>query len=38
MSPVVGEFEITLTGEITRMMALSMPEDKTRQAVLDEIR
>jgi len=36
MNPVEGEDEILLTGDIARMMALSMPEGKNRKAAFDE--
>jgi DNA invertase Pin-like site-specific DNA recombinase len=36
MNPVEGGFEIALTGDIARMMALSMSEGKTKKAAFDE--
>jgi hypothetical protein len=36
MNPVEGGFAIALTGDIARMVELSLAECKTEQAVLDE--
>ena len=36
LEPIEDGFEIELTGEIARMVALSLAEGKTKQAVLDE--
>lgn len=36
MNPVEGGFEIALTGDIARMMALSISDDKNKKAAFDE--
>jgi len=36
MNPVEGGFDITLTGDIARMMALSISEGKSKKADFDE--
>ena len=36
MNPVEGGFEIALTGNIARMVELSLAEGKTKMAILDE--
>lgn len=36
MNPADGGFEITLTSDIARIMALSIPEGKRKKAIIDE--